>query len=46
MEDHIQDPDTVNCNIFQIYFYNNLLNPDKNSKMQNKKKLNKKTIKI
>ena len=46
VEDRIQDPDTVNCGIFQIYFYDNLFNPDKNSKMQDKKKLNKKTIEI
>ena len=38
--------DTVTCGIFQIYFYDNLLNPDKHSKIQNKTKLNKKTIKI
>ena len=46
VEDRIQDPDTVNCGVFQIYFYDNLFNPDKNSKMQDKKKLNKKTIEI
>ena len=40
----IKDLDTVNCGIFQIYFYDNLLNPDQNSKIQNKKRLNKKTI--
>ena len=34
----------MNCGIFQIYFYDNLLNPDQNSKIQNKKRLNKKTI--
>ena len=34
----------MTCDIFQIYFYDNLFNPDKNSKMQNKKQLNKKTI--
>ena len=38
--------DTVTCGIFQIYFYDNLLNPDKHSKIQNKTKLNKETIKI
>ena len=30
--------------IFQIYFYENLFNPDRDSKIQNKKRLNKKTI--
>ena len=44
IEDHIQDLDSVNCRIFQIYFYDNLFNPDKNSKTQNKTKLNKKAI--
>ena len=44
VEDHIQDFDTVTCSIFQIYFYDNLFNPDKHSKIQNKTKLNKKKI--
>ena len=44
VEDRIQDLDSVTCGIFQIYFYGNLFNPDKNSKIQNKTKLNKKTI--
>lgn len=34
------------CGIFQIYFYHDLLSPDKNSKTQNKRKLNKKIIEI
>ena len=41
VEDPIQDQDSVNCGIFQIYFYDSLLNPDKNSKIKNKTKLNK-----
>ena len=44
VEDRIQDLDTVTCGIFQIYFYDNLLNLDKKSKIQNKTKLNKKAI--
>ena len=44
VEDHIQDLNTVNCSIFQMYFYHNLFTPDKNSKIQNKTKLNKKNI--
>ena len=44
VEDRIQDLDTVTCGIFQIYFYDNLFYPDKHSKIQNKTKLNKKTI--
>ena len=42
----MQDLDTATCSIFEIYFYDNLFNPDKSSKIQNKTKLNKKTIKI
>ena len=42
----MQDLDTVTCSIFEIYFYDNLFNPDKSSKIQNKTKLNKKTIDI
>ena len=42
VKDRIQDLDSVTCGIFQIYFYNNLFNPDKNRKIQNKTKLNKK----
>ena len=34
----------MTCGIFQIYFYNNLFNPDENSKIQDKKRLNKRTI--
>ena len=43
VKERIQDLDTVNCGIFQIYFYDNLFNPDQNSKIQNKKRLKKKT---
>ena len=46
MEDRMQDLDSVTCGIFQIYFYDNLFNPDKDSEIQNKTKLNKKTIEI
>ena len=42
----MQDLDTVTCGIFEIYFYGNLFNPDKSSKIQKKTKLNKKTIEI
>ena len=44
VEDRIQNLDSVTCGIFQIYFYDNLFNPDQNSKIQNKTKLIKKTI--
>ena len=46
VEDQIQDLDTVNSGIFQIYCYGNLFNPDQNSKIQSRKKLNKKTVEI
>ena len=44
VEDPIQMTETVTCCLFQFYFYKNLFNPDQNSKMQNKKRLTKKTI--
>ena len=44
--DRIQDLDSVNCWIFQICFDDNLFNTDKNRKIQNKTKRNKKTIEI
>ena len=31
--------DSVTCDVFQIYFYDNLFNPDQNSKIQNKRRL-------
>ena len=37
VEDRVQDLDSVMSEIFQIYFYDNLLSPDQNSKMQDKK---------
>ena len=44
VEDRVQDINSVNCGIFQIYFYGNLFNPNENSKMQDKKRLNKRAI--
>ena len=46
VEHRVQDLNFVTCGIFQIYLYDNLFNPDKNSKIQNKKRLNKKTVEI
>ena len=46
VEDRVQDLDSVTCGIFQLYFYDNLFNPDENSKIQDKTKLNKKKIEI
>ena len=44
VEDRIQDFDSATCGIFQLYFYENLFNPDKNSKIQNETKLKKTTM--
>ena len=44
VEDRLQDLDFSTCGIFQLYFYDNFFNPDENSKIQDKTKLNKKTI--
>ena len=44
VEDRLQDLDSATCGIFQIYFYENLFNLDKNSSIQNDKKLNKSAI--
>ena len=44
VEDKFQDLGSATCSTFQIYFYNNLFNPNQNTKIQNKTKLNKKTM--
>ena len=44
VEDRIQDLDSATCGIFQIYFYENLFNPDENSKIQNETKFKKTTV--
>ena len=44
VEDRIQDLDSSTCDIFQIFFYENLFNPPEESKIQGETKLNKKTI--
>ena len=41
VEDRIQDLDSATCGIFQIYFTENLFNPDENSKIQDETKLKK-----
>ena len=46
VEDRVQNLNSVTCGIFEIYFYDNLFNPNQASKIQNKKRLNKKTIEI
>ena len=40
----VENLDSATCGIFQLYFYNNIFNPDKNNKIQDKTKLNKRTI--
>ena len=45
VEDRVQDLNSVICGKTQIYFNNNLFNPEENSKIQDKKRLNKRTIK-
>ena len=44
VEDWVQDLNSVTCCVFQIYFYDNLFNPNENSKIQDKKRLNKRRI--
>ena len=44
VEDRIQDLDSATCGILQLYFYETLFNPDKNSKIQNESKLKKTTV--
>ena len=44
VEDRVQDRNSLTCGIFQIYFYDNLFNPDESSKIQDKKRLNKRPI--
>ena len=44
VEDRLQDLDSSTCSIFQLYFYDNLFNPDKNSKIQENTRLNKKIV--
>ena len=39
VEDRLQDLDSSTCGIFQLYFYDNLFNPDENSKIQNNTKV-------
>ena len=43
-EDRAQDLNSVACGILRIYFYDKLFNPNENSKIQDKKRLNKRTV--
>ena len=42
VEDRVQDLNSSTCGIFQLYFYDNLFNPNENSKIKNDTKLTKK----
>ena len=44
VEDRVQDLNSVTYGVFQIYFYDSVFNPNENSKIQDKKRLNKRTI--
>ena len=44
VEDRVQDLNSVTCGIFQLNLYDNLLNPNENSKIQGKTRLNNRTI--
>ena len=44
VEDWVQNLSSAICGIFQIYFCDNLFNPDENSKIQDKARLNKGTV--
>ena len=46
VEDKIQDLNSSTCGIFQLHFYENLSNPDKNSRIQNDSKLKKSTVEM
>ena len=46
VEDRIQDLDSSTCEIFQIYFYENLFNPNEKSTIEGETKLNKKTVEM
>ena len=44
VEGRVQNLDSVTCGIFQLYFYDNSINLNENSKMQDKARLNKITL--
>ena len=44
VEDRVQHLNSSTCGIFQLYFYDNLFNPNENSKIQGNTKLTKRTI--
>ena len=46
VDDKLQDFNYVTSGIFQLYFYENLFNPNENSKIQDQTRFNKKTLEI
>ena len=44
VEDRVQNLESATCGIFQIYFYENLFNPEENNSIQNETKLKKSTV--
>ena len=44
VEDRVQELDSSTWGIFQLYFYDNLFNPDENIKIQGNTRLNVKTF--
>ena len=46
LEQPVQDLTSSNCGIFQLYFYKNLFDPNKKSKIINHENLNKQTVEV
>ena len=46
LQQPVQDLTSSNCGIFQLYFYKNLFEPNKKSKIINHENLKKRTIEI
>ena len=46
LEQPVQDLTSSNCGIFQLYFYKNLFDPNKKSKIINHENLKKRTIEV
>ena len=44
VEDRLQDLDSSTCGMFQLHFYDNLFNPNENSKIENDTKLTKRPV--
>ena len=44
VEDRLQDLDSSTCGMFQLHFYDNLFNPNENSKIQSDTKLTKRPV--